>query len=263
MATDDLITSYVEDLDRALRGRVRHTERICAETDDHLRSTAEDLGHTGLAEGEAARRALECFGPVEQLAATFLTLEMGGAGARATRFTIRAGLLGALGGLIISIAAAQQVLTDAQTQSNDRGVGAIIGTAVLLIAIGLTGVGFVGIVMRHRGTLRSVDRVALGLLLAGLVAMWIPVWGIFVIAIPLMLAGTVLFGIRVYRVHALPRPPLAFMLLAGALVIGLTVTKANKSSVEYATGWAFVIAGWCWLQFTLWSERPERRPASA
>jgi hypothetical protein len=263
VAADDLITRYIEELDGTLRGGVRDAERICAETDDHLRSTAEDFAHGGLTEREAARRAIECFGPVETFAATFLTMEKQGVGARASRVTIRAGLLGALGGLLISIAAAHQVLTDSQTQSNDRGVGAIIGTAVLLIAVGLTAVGFVGIVVRHRGTLRRVDRVALGLLLAGLVTMWIPVWGILAIALPLMIAGTVLFGIRVYRVHALPRPPLAFMLLAGACVIGLTVTKANKSSVEYATGWVFVIAGWCWLQFTLWSERPEHRPASA
>jgi hypothetical protein len=53
------------------------------------------------------------------------------------------------------------------------------------------------------------------------------------------------------------------MLVAGAWLIALTVMKEDKSSVVFATGWVFVLAGWCWLQFTLWSERPERRMTNA
>jgi hypothetical protein len=83
------------------------------------------------------------------------------------------------------------------------------------------------------------------------------------VAFPLMIVGTIVFGVRVYRVHALPRPPLAFMLLAGAWLLALTYMKEDKSSLMFATGWVFVLAGWCWLQFTLWSERPERRVRNA
>lgn len=253
---DDLIARYLAGVDRALAGRIRHADRVTLEIEDHLRTSADELRASGVGEHDAARRAIECFGPVEEVASTFLTLEHGGGGTRPTRFTVWAGLLGAIGGLLIALAAAVQVATDDQTHSPDRGVGAVIGTVVLLGAVLMVGVGFAGIVARHRGTLRRIDRLALGVLLAGLVIMWLPYWGVLVFALPLMLAGTIAIGVRVYRVHALPRPPLAFMLVAGLGLIVLTVTKQHKSSIVFAAGWVFVIAGWCWLQYTLWSERP-------
>ena len=262
MAENDLIARYVTELRSELGGRVRHAERVCAEIDDHLRSTADELRASGIDEAEAGRRSIECFGPVDELASSFLALERDGAGARASRFTTRAGLVGAVGGLLIAIAAAVQVATDDQTHSPDRGVAAVIGTIGLVAAVLMVGVGFAGIVARHRGTLRRIDRLALGVLLLGLVIMWLPYWGILVYALPLMLAGTIVIGARVYRVHALPRPPLAFMLVAGVGLIALTVMKEDKTSIVFAAGWVFVLAGWCWLQFTLWSERPERRAIS-
>ena len=260
MAENDLIARYLEDLEHGLGTHVRHADRIRAEIEDHLRSSSDQMRAAGLSEADANRRAIECFGPVEELASTFITLEDEGAGARASRFTTRAGLLGAIGGFIIALAAAIQVADDRNGDAADQGVGAVVGTVGLVAAIVMVGVGFAGIVARHRGALRRIDRVALGLLALGLVTMWLPFWGILVIAVPLMLIGTILFGIRVYRVHALPRPPIAFMLLAGASLVALTVTKSDKSSIEFATGWVLVLAGWCWLQFTLWSERPERAP---
>lgn len=253
---DDLIATYVADIDRALAGRIRHAERVTVEIEDHLRSAAAELRASGVDEAAAVRRSLECFGPVDELAASFLTLERDGAGARASRFTTRAGLIGAIGGLLVAIAAAIQVATDDQAHSPDRGFGAVIGTIGLLAAVVMVGVGFAGIVARHRGTLRRIDRLALGALLAGLGIMWLPYWGILVLAVPLMLVGTVVFGVRIYRVHALPRPPLAFMLLAGLGLIALTVMKEDKTSIAFGSFWALVIGGWCWLQFTLWSERP-------
>jgi hypothetical protein len=260
MAGHDLIARYVDDLGTALRGRIRHSERVCTEIDDHLRSTADEMMHDrDVSEADAARSAIECFGPVDELAASFLTLERDGMGARATRFTTRAGLIGAIGGFLIAVAAAVQVARDGQAEPNPGGAGAAIGTAALIGAIAMVAVGFVGIVARHRGTFRRIDRLGLGLLALGLVTMWLPYYGILVIAVPLMLVGTILFGIRVYRVHALPRPPLAFMLGAGALLIALTVMKEHKGSVAFAGGWVLVLAGWCWLHFTLWSERAEQR----
>ena len=138
-------------------------------------------------------------------------------------------------------------------------VATAVGTVGLVAAVLLVGVGFVGIVARHRGSTRRIDGIALGLIAIGFAAMWLPFWGTLAIAVAAMLLGAILFGLRVYRVRALPRPPLACMLLGGACLIALTATKADKSSVEYATGWVLVLTGWCWLQFTLWSERPERR----
>lgn len=252
----DLISRYLTEVDFALAGRIRHIDRVTLEIEDHLRTSAEELRASGVDERDAARRAIECFGPVDEVVATFLALEHDGGGARPTRFTIWAGLLGAIGGLLIGLAAAVQVATDDQTRSPDDGVGAVIGTVVLLGAVLMVGVGFAGIVARHRGTLRRIDRLALGVLLAGFAIMWLPYWGILVYALPLMLAGTIALGVRVYRVHALPRPPLAFLLVAGLGLIVLTAAKQDKSSIEFAAGWSFVIAGWCWLQYTLWSERP-------
>ncbi len=258
MAThrDDLITGYVAELDRALAGRIRHADRVALEIEDHLRSATEELRASGVAEDDAARRAIECFGPVSEVATPLLELERAGGGARPNRFTIWAGLLGAIGGLLIAVAAAAQTF-GVGSGSLPKGLGEKIGIAIFwLAALGCTALGFAGIILRHRGTLRRRERLALGLLAIGFMTMWLPYWGILVIALPMMLIGTVVFGIRVFSVHVLPRPPLTLMLVAGAATIALTVTKVDKESLAFAAGWIFVLLGWCWLEFTLWSERP-------
>lgn len=260
MADHDLIAEYVKELGNALHGNIRHADRVCAEIDDHLRSTADGIRATGLSEADAAVRAIECFGPVDELASSFLSLERDGAGARATRFTTRAGLIGVIGGLFIALGAASQVAADTHNDSDGVDVVAVTLFAGVILMVGI---GFIGMVLRHRGTMRAIDRLALAAVAVGLVTMWLPYWGILAIAFPLMVGGTVIFGVRVFRVHALPRPPLVFMLLAGALLLALTYFKSDKSSVEFGIGWVFVLAGWCWLQFTLWSERPERRTQNA
>jgi hypothetical protein len=260
VADDDLIAQYVASLNHALQGRMRHADRVCAEIDDHLRSTADGIRAAGLTEADATVRAIECFGPVDELASSFLSLERGGAGARATRFTTRAGLVGVIGGLFIALAAASQVAAD--TSHNESGARAVVGIALFATVILMVAVGFVGMIVRHRGTMRPIDRLGLAAVAVGVVVLWVPFW-IWYFAFPLMVGGTVIFGVRVFRVHALPRPPLVFMLLAGALLLALTYFKSDKSSVEFGIGWVFVLAGWCWLQFTLWSERPERRTRHA
>ena len=165
-----------------------------------------------------------------------------------------------IGGLLIALAAASQVASDTH---NESGARAAVGTVGLVAAVLMIAVGFVGMIVRHRGTMRPIDRFALGALAIGLITMWLPFWGILAIAYPLMVVGTIIFGVRVYRVRALPRPPLAFMLLAGAWLLAVTYMKEDKSSVVFGTGWVFLLAGWCWLQFTLWSERAERRMTNA
>lgn len=261
MATsyDDLITRYLEQVAAAIEPRVRHTGRIVAEVEDHLRSASEQFQRDlALSPEDADRRAIACFGPEEELAASFLALEREGGAARPTPFTIRAGLAGLVGGFVIALAAAAQVVDDAPG-SSPRGVHAVIAFVFAGIAMGLVAIGFAGIVARHRGTLRALERVGLGLIVLGFAVMWTPYWGALAIAVPLMLAGTIIVGVRVYRVHALPRPPLTCMLVAGGVLIGLTVSKSDKTSVEFAASWIVVLAGWCWLQFTLLSEHPVRR----
>lgn len=51
------------------------------------------------------------------------------------------------------------------------------------------------------------------------------------------------------------------MLVAGGALITLTVTKSDNTSIAFAAAWILVLMGWCRLQFTLWTERGERRPA--
>ena len=131
---DDLIARYLAEIDRALAGQIRHADRVTLEIEDHLQTCAEELRAAGMGEHDAASRAIECFGPVDEVASTFRALEHDGGGARPTRFTVWAGLLGAIGGLLIALAAAVQVATDDQTHSPDRGVGAVIGTVEALVA---------------------------------------------------------------------------------------------------------------------------------
>jgi hypothetical protein len=64
--TDDPIAAYLETLGRSLRGRPNR-DRVLAETEDHLRSSAESLEEQGLAPDAAAREAVRRMGSAEDV----------------------------------------------------------------------------------------------------------------------------------------------------------------------------------------------------
>lgn len=64
--TDDPIDAYLATLERSLRGRPNR-DRVLAETEDHLRESAEHLERTGLSPDDAARQAVGRMGAAEPL----------------------------------------------------------------------------------------------------------------------------------------------------------------------------------------------------
>jgi hypothetical protein len=64
--SDDPIDAYLATLERSLRGRPNR-DRVLAETEDHLRESAERLERTGLSPDAAARRAVSRMGAAEPL----------------------------------------------------------------------------------------------------------------------------------------------------------------------------------------------------
>ena len=64
--SDDPIDPYLATLDRSLRGRPNRG-RVLAETEDHLRESAEHLERSGMPAAEAAREAVSRMGAAEPL----------------------------------------------------------------------------------------------------------------------------------------------------------------------------------------------------
>ncbi len=64
--SDDPITAYLANLDRSLRGRPNH-DRVLAETEDHLRDSADHLQQSGMAPEAAAREAVARIGEADDL----------------------------------------------------------------------------------------------------------------------------------------------------------------------------------------------------
>jgi hypothetical protein len=64
--SDDPIEAYLATLERSLRGRPSR-ERVLAETEDHLRESADHLERSGMAPNAAAREAVSRIGEAESL----------------------------------------------------------------------------------------------------------------------------------------------------------------------------------------------------
>ena len=64
--SDDPIEAYLATLDRSLRGRPNR-DRVLAETEDHLRESADHLQRSGMAPNAAAREAVNRIGAAEPL----------------------------------------------------------------------------------------------------------------------------------------------------------------------------------------------------
>jgi hypothetical protein len=64
--SDDPIEAYLATLDRSLRGRPNR-DRVLAETEDHLRESADHLQRSGMAPNAAAREAVTRIGEAEPL----------------------------------------------------------------------------------------------------------------------------------------------------------------------------------------------------
>ena len=77
-----------------------------------------------------------------------------------------------------------------------------------------------------------------------------------------VLAGLTLLLQTTFRVGALPRPATLTIAVGGVALVALIGSKIKEESAPVYIAGAALFIGWCWLQYTLWSEsRSRRRPA--
>ena len=128
-----MIEQYLRELARLLPGTRR--ERFLREAEDHLRDRASALVAAGVPTVEAERRAVEAFGPVEEVA-------RGLAGVAAVHATRRAAVLalGALALLVVPLyAIPENTFGPAQWEAKPVSVTAtqLVAVGVWLAALGL------------------------------------------------------------------------------------------------------------------------------
>jgi hypothetical protein len=125
--SDDPIEAYLATLDRSLRGRPNR-DRVLAETEDHLRESADHLERNGMAPNAAAREAVTRIGAAESLGRA--------AGGRvAAVLVLVLGWLAAIG-LLAAAAAVRGPGQDGPSPGFPflLGVGAIAAAVVSLLA---------------------------------------------------------------------------------------------------------------------------------
>jgi hypothetical protein len=131
----------------------------------------------------------------------------------------------------------------------------------LLIPFVMILIGFAGLVARTWGAFGWVRAVsATSLVTIGIASIGVTggygMGGVFCSV--MILAGLVLVFEVIYREAILPRPATALLVASGLIICMLMPTGVEKQSWPYYLAFAMLIATWVWLQYTLWSERPER-----
>jgi len=250
VADAGLISEYLLDLGRALPRR--RSERVVFEVQDHLLERANHLMAEGHTPEDAERRAVEGFGDPSTVAREFDRT----GGAMPSTFTRWSGLIGLLS-VPVMVAAqlfyeTQKVEDDLHTVSEVEGVpwGLLIPAAMILI-------GFAGLVARTWGAFGWVRGASATVLIA--VGFSVQGYGTRgVIASVMILAGLVLVFEVIYREAILPRPATALLVASGLIICMLMPTGVEKQSWPYYLAFAMLTVTWIWLQYTLWSERPER-----
>lgn len=252
---DRLVNAYLADVRRLLPERL--AGRVIDEIEDHLRESVEHLVAQGRSQPDAERLATRAFGTPELLATEFH--EQGGA--MPTTFTRWSGLAGIVGTILMPAVLAYY---DAQLEPGEDS-GAV--TPVLLIVPFLLMVtGLAGLIARTHGAFGRVrGTVATVLIVTGTVLSPISRGGLLagtVVAVLIIVGFGLLFDV-IYREAVLPRPATALFVGAVIVLSAMSPTPIEKQSLPYYVGAAALLIGWLWLQYTLWSERPERVPAAA
>ncbi|MEQ1873518.1 MAG: permease prefix domain 1-containing protein [Ilumatobacteraceae bacterium] len=246
MAIDRVITEYLHEVD-VLLATYRHRERVVNEIADHLRERVESLVAAGNSEVEAAEVAVCAFGDPTTYVESFKVIS-----AMPNSFTRWSGLAGLFGPFVLFAIAATQ-------PQNGNKV-----PWPLLAPFFLTLTGLVGVVVRTRGSFgRLRGWSASALVVVGASVGATGGYGIVgVVCVVAVIAGLVLTLHTTFRVGALPRPATLTIAVAGVTLVAMIGSDMKEASAPvYAAGTTLLI-GWCWLQYTLWSESAKRRPAA-
>lgn len=74
-----------------------------------------------------------------------------------------------------------------------------------------------------------------------------------------VIAGLVLTLHATFRVGALPRPATLTIAVAGVALVAMIGSDMKEQSAPVYVAGTTLLIGWCWLQYTLWSESARRR----
>ena len=246
LSSPGLIDGYLTQVRGGLAKR--HSERILAEIEDHLRERADQLMAAGDRDPyEAESEAVEAFGDPAVIARSFNDE----GGAMPTKFTHWSGLCGmlVLPAMLLSFAVTPEPSDPTATDS----VPVLLPLVLALIII-----GFAGLVARTRGALGRVRGTAIcSLLMLGIALSPISRGGLVggTIVAGLWLAALALLAEALIREAVLPRPATIIFVAAVMTSAILSPTSLEKQSPAYYLCAAAGITGWIWLHYTLWSER--------
>lgn len=227
----------------------RRADRILAEIEDHLRERA---GHLMVAGGRdsagAEREAVEAFGDPTVIARAFNDE----GGAMPTKFTHWSGLCGMLAvpAMLLGLVVAPEPTPGPDARD---GFPVLLPLVLLLVII-----GFAGLIARTRGAFGAVRGAAISTLVVLGTVLFPFARGMVggTIVAGLWLAALALVAEVIIREAVLPRPATTMFVVAVVTCSVLAPTSLEKESLPYYLGAAAALAGWMWLHYTLWSERP-------
>lgn len=239
MADDSVIDTYIEKV-RRLLSSYRYGERAVAELADHLQQRVDDLTTAGYSREDACAAAINALGDPESYVADFSSVR-----AMPTTFTRRAGLAGLCGAPLLGLGFAQP--------SDGNQVPWLLLVPFVSLVVGL-----LGVIVRTRGSFgRSRGLTSLALIAVGGSVGWAGGYGI----VGLVCAVAVLLGLSLllhatYRVGALPQSATLTVVVSGVALAALIGSEIKENSLPVYAAGAALFVGWCWLQYTLWSESP-------
>lgn len=241
MADDSVINAYIERVRRAL-GSYRYGERAVAELADHLQQRVDALTEAGCSRQDACSAAINALGDPDLYVADFSSVR-----AMPTTFTRWAGLAGLCGAPLLGLGFAQP------SEGNQVPWLLIIPFAAFVV-------GLLGVIVRTRGSFgRSRGLFSLALIVVGGSVGLAGGYGLvgFVCAAAVLLGLSLLLH-ATYRVGALPQPATLTVAVAGVALVALIGSDLEEESLPVYAAGAALFVGWCWLQYTLWSESPCR-----
>jgi hypothetical protein len=252
MADASLIEEYLAQVGRGVRGR--QALRVLAEVEDHLRERAAELVSRNRDERDAEREAIEAFGDPAAIADAFNDV----GGAMPSKFTRWSGLAGMLGVVLMAVTFAFVL------EPPPEGQGDPEPPIVLLVGFALVAVGFAGLIARTWGAFGRWRGVAVAILTGAGLALGPFAWGLVGwVCAALLLTALALVCDVIVREGVLPRPATVLFVVSIVAMSALAPTSLEKQSAPYYLGFAALVSGWMWLEYTLWSERPARTASVA
>lgn len=253
----DAIGSFVAGLEPNLVGHARLRRRLAEEMRGHLEDATERYEARGMSREAAQDKAIEDFGPPEDVVGGWAESKGVGVPTTFTRYTGLAGLIGSIGLAVSGIY---------QSVSEEYSHGAFAEVSLSFVA--LLAISFAGLYMRVRGKLVPYARLGPRVSVAGfvLIVAGNATWNILLVLVGFigLFVGLAAYLIGAMRTAVVPRGPIALWItgIVATFMAGLITMLLNVDggfAIPLIGLIAFAI-GWAWLGLHLWSEKPTDGP---